>query len=85
MNTKSKLTLVEPQWTIEKNIPMPERRDRGGKYPGLTAVLKKMEVGDSILIPNAKVQALGSRLAGVRPLKFSMRSEGTGVRAWRIE
>ena len=33
---------------IEKNVPMPERRGRPGIY---TPTLRKMDVGDSVVLP----------------------------------
>jgi hypothetical protein len=67
---------------IEKNVPMPER---SRNVMGLSALLKKMEIGDSIVIPKEKRNVAGStaRSAGV---KIATRAEGSNsVRIWRTE
>lgn len=67
---------------IEKNVPLPSR-SRGGV--GLTSVMKKMEIGDSIVIPKERrnVAASTARFAGI---KIATRAEEPGgVRVWRTE
>lgn len=66
---------------LTRNYPMPKDRVRN-VYP-----YKEMVVGDSFLVPEAKLQIVcnnnwrvGKRLGMV----FSARKEDGGVRVWRI-
>jgi len=74
--------VIRRDFPIEKNIPMPSRR----KYP-----FNVMEIGDSVLIPNAGSAAEFSNcLAQLRPKRFTTHKERDehgnylGVRVWRI-
>jgi hypothetical protein len=67
--------------TIETNIPAPSSK---GKYMHL---LKVMDVGNSILIPNRTSAQVSSPIAIVRKqvgFIYRTRKEGDGVRIWRI-
>jgi hypothetical protein len=63
--------------TIDKGVPLPVERKAKGYWIELAAA---MEVGDSVLVPDATALAgaLRRRGAGV-----AQRQEGTGVRVWR--
>ncbi len=67
---------------IEKGIPLKERRGRPKIYPW-----ESMEVGDSLLIPNMNSRRFGGRKTAVERrtgFKFATRTEGTGMRVWRV-
>jgi hypothetical protein len=69
--------------TIEKNIPLPARNMRGpsDKY----AILRDMEVGDSIVV-DVKPAAIATHYRAVANelnRKFVSRPEGEGARVWR--
>jgi hypothetical protein len=70
---------------IEKGIPIPpdpRGRTEGSKYPFL-----QMEVGDSVYLPGKK--SVGSILKYARSkkpeLRFTTRTDGQGIRVWRIK
>ena len=69
---------------IEKNVPIPPRREYKTKYPW-----DEMDVGDSFYVPNTKS---GSIACGVyraskrfEGKKFISRSEAGGIRVWRVK
>lgn len=67
------------KFIIEKGIPMPKR----AKHGELAETFAKMEVGDSFLHPQAKIQsALGSygRRMGI---KLQSKRVGDQLRIWR--
>jgi len=65
---------------IDKNIPIPNR----SKYP-----FAEMEVGDSIFIDKTTTQSSVCQMAYTygkkNNKKFTSRTEGNGVRIWRIK
>lgn len=68
---------------IDKDVPIP----LSGKI--ISLMLAKMAVGDSVLLPicNASLKSsLHSQMRKLKPSKkaFITRSEGEGVRVWRI-
>ena len=69
---------------IDKNVPMPSRS------PSNSYNWKFMEIGDSVFFdnePNATQakQPIAARTWGYsNGVKFSSRTEGNGVRIWRI-
>ena len=72
---------------IEHAIPIPE----SGRKPGnnWTEVVQKMEIGDSVLVSNAKAQNVAAtfRTAALRSgfdYKFTTRKIDGGVRIWRV-
>lgn len=74
---------------IEKNIPIPSGTGitgRRAKYP-----FGEMEVGDSLFIDNEprgsqSGASMASKQHGARyGKKFTSRTEGNGVRIWRVE
>jgi hypothetical protein len=70
---------------IEKNIPMPSSAFRS-KYP-----FADMQVGDSVFFDNEPMRSqskpvISAHNFGTRNnMKFSARSEGNGVRVWRVK
>jgi hypothetical protein len=63
---------------IEKNIPIPSI----GHGNGITATLKKCEVGDSFLIPiNSTNLHFTAKQIG---MKIKTRREGESRRVWRV-
>ena len=70
---------------IAKKVPIPEVTGRGRKaiYPW-----KQMKVGDSFFVPNKTTQQFGASLGQARlrlKMKFTQRTEKSGVRVWRIK
>lgn len=68
-------------YEIEKNVPMPTPR---GYAKGLTDAIRRMEVGDSLVIERwmrASVYVIAKRL-GDR--KITVRGVDGGCRVWRI-
>ena len=68
---------------IEKGIPMPEPR-----VWGITAALRKMDVGDSIFLRGKKqntVTSLVAILTKKTERKFATRTVDGGLRVWRIK
>lgn len=67
---------------IEKNIPVPDGYRRSN-WP-----FDEMEVGDSFAVPKAKArvakQAAYNRNKGI-DRRYVTRSEGDGVRIWRVQ
>lgn len=70
--------------TIDKNIPRPDRikiKGRPGKYPWT-----QMEIGDSFFVADTSVKKFNTGGATKRTgHKYSVRTEGAGVRVWRME
>ena len=66
---------------IEKEVPIPAGSGGRGKYPW-----RKMEVGDSFLVPRSQMSREGYRPVPTSSLgiKVSIRKEGDGVRVWRV-
>jgi hypothetical protein len=63
---------------IEKGIPVPAKR------AGRRALLKTMEVGDSVFFAGAKLGTISPYTRQEGPLKFTCRTIDGGVRVWRI-
>ena len=70
---------------IEKGIPIPD-----GLKPksfGLAQLVKLLEVGDSFLVPNAKIQSMKSycsKLGSQNAIQLIARPVEGGVRVWRV-
>ena len=68
--------------SIDKGIPMPERRSGWGKFGN---TIREMEVGDSVLVTNkndiCNLQMQGRRLG----LVMSSRKVEGGWRVWRMK
>jgi hypothetical protein len=66
---------------LTRNYPLPQMRVKN-VYP-----YKEMVVGDSFLVPNAKLQIVCNnnwRVGKKLNMVFSARKEGEGVRVWRV-
>jgi hypothetical protein len=66
---------------IESNIPIPQPL----KIPR-KPLFMMMKIGDSIYIPDKKIQSIGSTLAWIKKRhkwNFTSRREATGIRIWR--
>ena len=79
------------EFVIEDNIPLPPaKRGRfGEKGSGLDGALTRLQVGQSILVPNksqkhvsASARVCARRMADGR--KFATRVVDGGVRVWRV-
>ncbi len=70
------------KYQIEKDIPVPEPRASSG----LTATLRQMAPGDSILVGDSKAVGLVAYARKTMPegTKFTTRKEGDSRRVWRI-
>lgn len=67
---------------IEKGIPLPEPRTIRGS---ISSVIKKMEVGDSILVTERQRQAAFASAHDVK-VKLTSQHVGNGkVRVWRLQ
>lgn len=68
---------------IEKNIPLPTKRNI--KADSISPILQKMEISDSLFIPNRAMQSVYTSCRWATPsAKYTMRKEGNGIRIWRI-
>jgi hypothetical protein len=70
---------------IEKGIPLPE--GLRPKCLGLAQLVKQLEVGDSFLVPNAKITSLKtycSKLGAQNAIRLAARAVEGGVRVWRV-
>lgn len=67
---------------IEKNIPIP-------KLPNFIDDMKKLELGDSFLITDIEINgSLRAKLqftAKKLNIKITQKTEGNGLRVWRME
>ena len=75
------------EFKIEKGVPIPNDRRRAAS--GVCAIIRELEVGDSFYIPcgeKEKLSVAGSARAQFYRLGVPMtqRSEGGGVRFWRV-
>lgn len=72
-------------YTIEKNIPVPNKMTRSKKSP-FRQILDVMEKGDSVIVTDMKRNNLYAMLNAVKKetrKKFTCRTEGEGMRVWR--
>ena len=68
---------------IEKDVPMPEFR-----ASGVTAALRRMDVGDSIFLRGKKsnnITTIVGILTKKTERKFMTRTVEGGIRVWRIK
>ena len=71
--------MSDTAFTIDKDRPIPPTR-RQTKYP-----FGEMEVGDSFFAENKKAVSAAHVWASTHPgVKFATRTEGDGVRVWRL-
>lgn len=73
---------AEEQIKIESDIPYPKRLSLAEKYP-----FGKMKVNDSFYTELSRklIAGAASRYGRRNNKRFSIRSEGSGCRVWRIE
>lgn len=66
---------------IEKGIPIPQGRHN----KGYSEILRKLKVGDSVLLPGQKesVRSLAAKTLGNG--KYACRLDKDGVRVWRTK
>lgn len=71
------------EFKIEKNVPIPPRKKRGLSKTGMTATLRTMKVGESVLFTTA----ISSACTLYRSVdgKFTARIVKGGVRVWRTK
>ena len=78
--------------TIEKDVPVPGVKTT--KQSGCTAVLLKMKKGDSFVMPKSASSDTARYLSAMacsvvkrhKPnRKYTVRTEKTGVRIWRVK
>jgi hypothetical protein len=62
---------------IEKGIPVPK-----GRGDGITATLRALKVGESVLVPSLNAQVLAARAMGKGKWRSAL--EGN-IRIWRIK
>ena len=67
---------------IEKGIPVPPRKEK----TGYANVIRKLKVGDSVLIPGPSAAAYNSiHYTGGNRKTHTGRREKDGTRVWRIK
>lgn len=72
------------QYVIEKGIPIPPQRGGGGRCHGITAVLRKLRRGESVLLPIDMARANRYAWSYIGPGAYAVRKIlGGGVRVWR--
>ena len=68
---------------IVKNVPLPESRNSGSKYP-----FNEMEIGDSVFLlggsHKCKETDAAKKVGRRHGKKFVIRNEGDGIRIWRV-
>ena len=67
---------------IEKNVPMPIKKI--GSLSGLTSILKKMEIGDSVFMESNASNGVAATAKQAR-ICVVTRKEGCGRRIWRVK
>lgn len=71
-------------YVIEDGVPVP--RAKAGRNPSsLTAALRAMGVGQSVLVADKEQRSLACYWGRLRPKKFVSRNVEGGVRIWRVE
>lgn len=77
-------------FTIEKNIPLNSGSDVRMTTRGMTAIIRKLEIGDSFTAPlswQKDISRVGSRLGLVlatRKLPDAESATTSGIRVWRV-
>ena len=67
------------EYVIEKGVPPIK-----GRLNGKTALLRQMEIGDSILVPTHHEAESFRTCAAFAQMKVSARKVENGVRVWRV-
>lgn len=72
---------------IVSNIPFPENQLERQRNEGIGATVKKLRVGDSFLLPGAKIKTTRtyiSKLGSQNAIRLTCRDVDGGVRVWRL-
>lgn len=69
--------------TIEHDIPIPEKRHGGSREGSAVWQLRRMRVGDSVLVPRPQNWACAIGAHSFGPGRFTTRREAGGTRIWR--
>ena len=73
-------------YTIERNIPVhAEAGRRGRPTSALGQVIRKMQPGESVVVPSSSARSTAVKIARDNGLKVVTRREGDGFRVWRVE
>lgn len=78
--------MTDTSFRIEDGIPLPPLDfTRKTKQRGLTEILMRMQVGQSVFVPDVTSERMGGRLQHVRATgrKFAVRTVDGGCRVWR--
>jgi hypothetical protein len=81
---RNKSDRMAENFRIEAGVPIPPAWNRsGGKIRGIAGVLRKLQKGDSVLLPvnQTYASAVSGRVIGTGC--YATRREGAGVRVWR--
>ena len=87
LETTERLTM---NFTIEKNIPLNSGSDVRMTTRGMTAIIRKLEIGDSFAAPiswQKDISRVGSRLGLVLATRKLPATESNGIlsiRVWRV-
>ena len=65
---------------IDKGIPLPIN-----DLNGPTAVLRQMDIGDSVLVEKISTREALRIAARINSIKIMTRKEGGGYRVWRVK
>jgi hypothetical protein len=68
------------EYKIEDGIPMPPAKN----LVGVTATLRKLTPGQSVLFPGRTPTNLGPFYRRLAPARFAARTVTGGVRVWRL-
>ena len=71
---------------IERGIPIPKQRysTLPGSYGKYSKVIRKMKVGDSVLLPVTTANATTTAIRCLGSGNFTIRTVDGGIRVWRI-
>jgi hypothetical protein len=77
--------MIDKELTIEKGIPIPPIRSGGRPKGAIAEAALKMQVGDSFYVEIRPQMVHGHLKSCVNAgMRFTTRSEKTGVRIWRL-
>ena len=68
--------------SIDSNVPVPDRYYR--RIKGYTAILRKLEVGQSVLLPTSPASACKLARGALGAGRYTSREEEEGTRIWRV-
>lgn len=70
---------------IETGIPIPPPKRGHGAASDVTETLRKLNVGDSVLLPTQQKVAMKSARYALGNGNYTSRQEGSGTRIWRTK